>query len=47
VREQLITKFGPLPPEPDARLAAASDDELGEIAKRLLVADSLEAVFSG
>lgn len=47
VRELLVAKFGPLSPAIATRLAASSYDELGELAKRLLAADSLDALFAG
>jgi len=46
VRELLIVKFGPLSPPIEERLAAASYAELGEVGKRLLAAESLDAVFA-
>lgn len=45
VRELLVVKFGPLDPDIELRITKASHDELGEIAKRVLHATSLDAVF--
>ena len=43
--ELLTAKFGPLSAETEDRIAAASYEQLGEITKRVLVADSIDAVF--
>jgi hypothetical protein len=45
VRKQLTLKFGPLSEVALARVASASADELEGFAERLLLADSLAAVF--
>jgi hypothetical protein len=45
VRDLLVDKFGPLEPDIEARVASASDEELGEIGKRILHATSLDDVF--
>jgi len=43
----LERKFGTLPDNAKARLDAADEAELGQIADRILFADSLDAVFGG
>ena len=47
VLQQLTLKFGQLPQELQKRVATASSEELARWADRLLLADTLEAVFSG
>jgi hypothetical protein len=44
LREQLETKFGPLPKWADARITKAGPVQLGRWARKVLVAGSLEAV---
>ena len=46
LRRQLSQKFGPLPEEVLARLDAATYEQLTTWIDRILVADSLAAVFS-
>ncbi|MEB3228548.1 MAG: DUF4351 domain-containing protein [Synechocystis sp.] len=46
LKRLLIQKFGPLTPDVDARLTAASIAELEAWGDRLLGADSLEDVFN-
>jgi len=45
VREQLIAKFGELPPDIGARLSGATEGQLVEWSKRLLFATTLDGVF--
>jgi hypothetical protein len=45
VRDLVVEKFGPIEPDIEARVASASDEELTEIAKRVLRATSIDAVF--
>ncbi len=47
LRKQIALKFGPLPDWADARLTSADDEQLEAWVARILVADSLEALFEG
>jgi len=44
---QLATRFGPLPNEAEARIAAATADELVRWLDCVLIADTVEAVLGG
>jgi hypothetical protein len=45
--EQLLTqKFGPLPPAYRDRLLSATEEQFARYSRRLLEADSLDAVFA-
>jgi hypothetical protein len=46
LQRQLERKFGPLPDQLKDRLAGATEEQLDRWAERILIADSLEAVFS-
>jgi hypothetical protein len=45
LQEQLEDKFGPLSHEVVGRLQSATEEQLGRWAKRILTADSIQAVF--
>ena len=45
LRNQLVYKLGPLDAASEARLAAATSEELDRYIRRVLTADSLAAVF--
>lgn len=46
LRKQLVRKFGDLTPDIEARIAAASPEDLDRFLERILFADSLAAVFA-
>ena len=47
LRRLLTQKFGPLPPDIEAKLTSASIAELEAWSDRLLAADSLGSIFEG
>jgi hypothetical protein len=47
IRKLLSVRFGAIDPEVEARIKAASADELGDIGVRILTATTLEQVFEG